>query len=64
MFGSINRVGRFLPIDIVYDAANRIKSFEIHQKAEDQSKNRWPQVFEIGLVYPDSTKVIAVSDKK
>ena len=60
----VNQSGRPLLTDrIVYDAANRIKSFEIYQQAEDESKNLWPQILEIGLVYPDSTKVIAVSIK-
>jgi aminopeptidase N len=60
----VNQSGRPLLTDhIVYDAANCIKSFEIYQQAEDQSKNLWPQIFEIGLVYPDSTKVIPISIK-
>ncbi|TDE55357.1 M1 family metallopeptidase [Flavobacterium sp. GT3P67] len=60
----VNQSGRPLLTErIVYDAANRIKSFEIYQQAEDQSKNLWPQIFEIGLVYPDSTRVITVSIK-
>jgi aminopeptidase N len=57
----VNQSGRPLLTDVVeYDAKNKIKNFEIHQKAEDGSSNVWPQIFEIGLVYPDGVKVIKV----
>lgn len=61
----VNQPGRPLFYDsIEYDTESRIiKSFEIKQQAEDQSKNIWPQMFEIGLVYPDSIKLIKVSVK-
>jgi len=63
----VNKSGRAIFTDkIEYDSKNRIKKFEIEQKAEDKSKNIWPQVFQIGLVYKDTFKVIdvAVKDKK
>ena len=57
----VNQSGRPLLTDVVeYDAKNKIKNFEIHQKAEDGSSNVWPQIFEIGLVYPDGVKVLKV----
>lgn len=60
----VNKAGRPVFKDYIeYDAENHIKKFEIKQKAEDQSKNFWPQIFEIGLVYPDSIKLIKVSVK-
>jgi len=63
----VNKSGRAIFTDkIEYDPKNRIKKFEIEQKAEDKSRNIWPQVFQIGLVYKDTVKVIdvAVNDKK
>ena len=60
----VNQSGRAIFTDkIVYDAQNRIRKFEIEQKAEDKSKNVWPQVFQIGLVYPDTVKVVNVNIK-
>lgn len=63
----VNKSGRAIFTDkIEYDAENRIKKFEIIQKAEDKSGNVWPQVFQIGLVYADNVKVLNVNikDKK
>jgi aminopeptidase N len=58
----VNQSGRPLLTDFVeYDINNRIKIFEIRQKAEDGSLNLWPQIFEIGLVYPDGVKVLKVA---
>ena len=60
----VNQSGRAIFTDkIEYDTKNRIKNFEISQQAEDQSANIWPQIFEIGLVYPDQVKVIHVNIK-
>jgi len=63
----VNKSGRAIFTDkIEYDAKDRITAFEIQQKAEDQSDNVWPQVFQIGLVYSDSVQVLNVNikDKK
>lgn len=58
----VNKPGRAIFTDeISYDAHSKIKSFVIEQKAEDGSNNVWPQIFEIGLVYPETTKVIKVA---
>ena len=57
----VNRSSR--PIftdDISYAQDGTIKSFEITQKAEDESDGIWPQTFDISLVYPDSTQSITV----
>lgn len=61
----VNKSGRTIITDkINYDAKNRIKKFEIQQKAEDKSNNIWPQVFQIGLVYSDNdVKVVNVNIK-
>ncbi|TDP03873.1 M1 family aminopeptidase [Flavobacterium sp. 245] len=61
----VNKSGRAIFTDkIEYDAKNRIKSFEIMQKAEDKSKNVWPQIFQIGLVYDNNVKVVTVNIKE
>ncbi len=63
----VNKSGRAIFTDkIEYDSKNRIKSFEIQQKAEDKSNNIWPQIFQIGFVYADNVKVlnINIKDKK
>ena len=60
----VNKSGRAIFTDkIEYDAKDRITAFEIQQKAEDQSDNVWPQVFQIGLVYSDSVQVLNVNIK-
>jgi aminopeptidase N len=60
----VNKSGRAIFANkIEYDAKNRIKVFEISQQAEDQSENVWPQIFDIGLVYPDQVKVINANIK-
>jgi aminopeptidase N len=60
----VNQSGRAIFTDkIEYDSKNRIKKFEIQQKAEDISGNVWPQVFQIGLVYAGSVKVLNVNMK-
>lgn len=60
----VKQSGRpILTENIEYDKENRIKSFEIIQKAEDMSENLWSQIFEVGLVYPDTIKVIKASLK-
>lgn len=54
----VNKSGRVIFTDkIEYDSKNRIKKFEITQKAEDKSDNIWSQIFQIGLVYKDNVKV-------
>ena len=60
----VNQSGRAIFSNkIEYDAQNRIRKFEIQQKAEDKSGNVWPQVFQIGLVYADNVKVLNVNIK-
>ncbi len=62
----VNESGRpIISSSVEYDTANRIKKFEITQRAEDGSSNSWSQIFQIGLVYPDGIKVVdVVLDKK
>lgn len=61
----VNKSGRAIFTDrIEYDSKNRIKSFEIQQKAEDKSTTIWPQTFQIGLVYADKVKVLTANIKK
>lgn len=58
----VNKSGRAIFTNqIEYDAKNRIKSFEIQQKAEDKSENIWPQVFQIALVYAKEVKVLSIN---
>ncbi|WP_281231004.1 M1 family aminopeptidase [Flavobacterium gelatinilyticum] len=62
----VNKSGRTIFLDkIEYDSKNRIKKFEIQQKAEDKSNNVWPQIFQIGFVYTNDVKVLTanISDK-
>ncbi|MHC0439874.1 M1 family aminopeptidase [Flavobacterium sp. 3-210] len=60
----VNKSGRAIFSDkIEYDAKNKIKKFEIFQKAEDKSNNIWPQIFQIGLVYSKEVKVLSVNIK-
>lgn len=60
----VNKSGRAIFTDkIEYDAQNRIKAFEIQQKAEDKSGNIWPQIFQIGLVYQNDVKVLSANIK-
>ncbi|MDP5198723.1 M1 family aminopeptidase [Flavobacterium sp. DG2-3] len=63
----VNKSGRAIFSDRVeFDKNNKIKSFEISQKAEDGSENVWPQIFQIGLVYKNEVKVLnaQINDKK
>ncbi|MFC2148345.1 M1 family metallopeptidase [Bacteroidota bacterium] len=61
----VNSPGRpLIDSTILYDDINNIKSFVIEQRSEDNSGNIWPQVFEISLIYPDSTHVLKVGLKK
>nr|WP_294787526.1 M1 family aminopeptidase [uncultured Flavobacterium sp.] len=58
----VNQSGRAIFSDkIEYDAQNKIKKFEIFQKAEDNSSNIWPQIFQIGLVYTNEVKVVTAN---
>jgi aminopeptidase N len=58
----VNKSGRAIFSDkIEYDAHNRIKKFEISQKAEDHSDNVWPQIFQIGLLYKDEVKIVTAN---
>ena len=60
----VNKYGRAIfNNQIKYDAQNRISSFEIWQEAEGKSDNVWPQIFDIGLVYPDQVKILSVNIK-
>lgn len=60
----VNKSGRAIFSDkIEYDSKNRIKKFEIEQKAEDKSSNIWPQIFQIGFVYKDNVKVLNANIK-
>lgn len=57
----VNESGRpIISTQVEYDESNHITKFEISQKAEDGSNNLWPQIFEIGLVYPDGVKIMKV----
>lgn len=63
----VNKSGRAIFLDkIGYDAQNRIRKFEIQQKAEDKSNNLWSQIFQIGLVYTNEVKIVSANiiDKK
>ena len=61
----VNSPGRpIITGTVLYDDLNRIQSFELEQRAEDGSKNIWPQVFDIALVYPDSVHTLQVSLKE
>ena len=61
----VNQSGRPIITDSIdYATNNTISSFKVFQKAEDKSDKIWPQQFEIGLVYPDSTHVINVAIQK
>ena len=61
----VNKSGRVIFTDkIEYDSKNRIKKFEITQKAEDKSDNIWSQIFQIGLVYKDNVKVLTANIKE
>ncbi|WP_188049492.1 M1 family aminopeptidase [Flavobacterium sp. GP15] len=60
----VNQSGRALFKDqIEYGETGEIKNFLIEQQAEDGSQNVWPQIFEIGLIYPDTIKTIKVNVK-
>ncbi|MDQ6470289.1 M1 family aminopeptidase [Flavobacterium sp. LHD-80] len=60
----VNKFGRAIFSDkIEYDTKNRIKKFEIVQKAEDKSNNVWSQIFQVGLVYKDNVKVLTANIK-
>jgi len=61
----VNSPGRpVITSRVLYDDLNRIRSFDLEQKAEDGSGNVWPQVFDIALVYPDSVRTLTVSLKE
>ena len=56
----VNQPGR--PIingDVTY-VNGKISNFKISQSAENGSANLWTQSFDIGLIYPNETKVISV----
>ncbi|MFB9078394.1 M1 family aminopeptidase [Flavobacterium procerum] len=60
----VNRYGRAIFTGkIEYDTQNRINKFYIFQEAESKSDNIWPQIFQIGLVYADTVKVLNVNIK-
>ena len=57
----VNQSGRPVFSDEIKYDKDAISSFEILQQAEDGSDKIWPQTFKIGLIYPDSTKVITIN---
>ncbi|MFI2741239.1 M1 family metallopeptidase [Zhouia sp. PK063] len=58
----VNKSGRPIITDsIVYGDKNTIKNFTLSQHAEDGSTKIWPQLFKIGLVYPQGIKVLKVA---
>lgn len=60
----VNKSGRAIFSDNVeYDAQNKVKKFEIFQKAEDKSENIWPQRLQIGFVYPKFVKFFTIDIK-
>ncbi|WP_303318813.1 M1 family aminopeptidase [Flavivirga abyssicola] len=56
----VTQPGRPIIMDSIIYQNNKIKTFEISQKAEDGSDNIWPQTFNIGLIYQDTTLVKTV----
>lgn len=57
----INNAGRpIFSSEITYEN-EEIKTFTIHQRAEDNSTKIWQQNFSIGLVYPNKIKEIEIS---
>ncbi|SIQ38516.1 M1 family metallopeptidase [Maribacter ulvicola] len=46
---------------IEYDDNDKIISFKLSQKAEDNTEHSWPQTFEILFLYPDQTKTLTVN---
>ncbi|MEB2776908.1 M1 family aminopeptidase [Algoriphagus sp. D3-2-R+10] len=58
----VNQSGRPILTDKIELAKDgTISSFEIFQKAEDGSDKIWPQLFDITLFYPDTSKTFSVS---
>lgn len=58
----VNSSGRpSINSNISYDSKGLIKSFEIEQSAEDGSDKIWSQLFDITLVYPDTSHIITVN---
>ena len=61
----VNSPGRpIVTSRIEYDTDNKIVSFEISQKAEDGTSKIWPQLFDVTLLYPDSTLTLAINSSK
>jgi aminopeptidase N len=50
--------------NLQYDADQHITSFEVIQHAEDGTDKIWPQLFEVTMVYPDSSTVLQVNSNK
>ncbi len=57
----VNQSGRPIITDKIQYANGKIEEFVIKQHAEDGSDKVWPQQFNIGLVYPDSVRVVPVN---
>ena len=58
----VNRSSRPIFTEAIrYAYDGTIESFEITQKAEDESDGIWPQTFDIDLVYADSVHVLTVN---
>ncbi|WP_435136745.1 M1 family metallopeptidase [Formosa sp. A9] len=47
--------------DMYYDENDELTNFKLSQKAEAGTEDLWAQSFDIGLVYPDSVRVVNVS---
>jgi len=61
----VNSSGRPLfSTSLTYDGQQRISSLEVSQSAEDGSANTWPQLFEITLLYPDSSIILQVESNE
>lgn len=57
----VNQSGRPIFTEQITYENGKIKNLTISQAAEDGSDKRWPQSFEVAMVYPDSMRVVPVS---
>ncbi|WP_422089319.1 M1 family aminopeptidase [Tenacibaculum ovolyticum] len=62
----VNKSGRPIISDAVKYKDNKITSFKIYQKAEDNTNKLWAQTFNIGFIYEKEIKIFKVnlSDKE
>ncbi len=57
----VNSPGRpVISESVIYDENNNIETFEISQRAEDESDKLWPQIFDISMVYRDSISTFSI----